>query len=55
MMIYALGRGLEYFDRCAVDDVVERMKTKENRFSALIAGIVTSEPFQKRRRDLAQN
>ena len=55
MMIYALGRGLEYFDKCAVEAVVEAMKSQENRFSALVIGIVTSEPFQKRRRELAQN
>jgi len=58
MMTYALGRGLEYYDKCAVDGIVEKMATQENRFSALITGIVTSEPFLKRRLDtepLAQN
>lgn len=49
MMIYALGRGLEYYDRCAVDDIAEKLGPKGNRFSALITGIVTSEPFLKRR------
>jgi hypothetical protein len=51
MMIYALGRGLEYFDKCAVDEIVAQMATKENRFSALISGIVTSEPFLQRRKE----
>ncbi len=58
MMIYALGRGLEYFDRCAVDTIAENMEAQENRFSALIIGIVTSEPFLKRQMDgeaLAKN
>ena len=53
MMIYALGRGLEYFDRCAVDATVAGMGQRGDRFSALVAGIVTSEPFQKRKRELA--
>jgi hypothetical protein len=56
MMIYALGRGLEYFDRCAVDAVVANLAQEQNRFSALVTGIVTSEPFRKRKTEpLAQN
>jgi len=49
MLTYALGRGLEYYDKCAVDDVVAAMKKGENRFSAMILAIVNSDPFQKRR------
>jgi hypothetical protein len=56
MMIYALGRGLDYYDRCAVDDVLTKMATQNNKFSALINGIVTSDPFLKRKTEsLAQN
>ncbi|MDQ3624444.1 MAG: DUF1588 domain-containing protein, partial [Verrucomicrobiota bacterium] len=57
MMVYALGRGLEHYDKCAVDTVVASMAKNENRFSALITGIVTSEPFLKRKSDtgLASN
>jgi mono/diheme cytochrome c family protein len=56
MMIYALGRGLDYFDRCAVDEVVAKMSAQSNRFSSLIDAIVTSDPFLKRRPEpLAQN
>jgi mono/diheme cytochrome c family protein len=56
MMIYALGRGLEYFDRCAVDAVVANLAQEQNKFSALVTGIVTSEPFRKRKTEpLAQN
>ncbi|MHA3773730.1 DUF1592 domain-containing protein [Verrucomicrobiota bacterium sgz303538] len=51
MMTFALGRGLEYYDRCAVDAIVENIAPQGNRFSALITGIVTSEPFLKRRLD----
>ena len=56
LMIYALGRGLDYNDRCAVDDLVAKMGTRNNKFSALVSGIVTSDPFLKRKTEtLAQN
>lgn len=48
MMIYALGRGLEYYDKCAVDKSLELMKGRGFRFSAMIEGIVTSDPFLKK-------
>ena len=55
MMTYALGRGLEYFDKCAVTAIADDMPKAENRFGALVNGIVTSDPFLKRKRDLARN
>ncbi|HMO64965.1 MAG TPA: DUF1592 domain-containing protein [Verrucomicrobiota bacterium] len=48
LMTYALGRGLEYYDRCAVDAVVADLKEKDQRFSALVLGIVKSDPFRLR-------
>ena len=45
MLTYALGRGLEYYDQCAVDDVMAALEGNEYRFSALLTGIVESEPF----------
>lgn len=48
MLTYALGRGLEFHDRRAVKGVVEQMAAGDYRFSALILGIVRSEPFLKR-------
>ncbi|MBL8815572.1 MAG: DUF1592 domain-containing protein [Planctomyces sp.] len=50
MMVYALGRGLEYYDKCAVDKSLELQKQHGFRFSALIEGIVTSDPFLKKGR-----
>jgi len=50
MLTYALGRGLEAYDVQAVDTIVERIEKAEGGASALIAGIVESAPFQKRRR-----
>ncbi len=50
LMVYALGRGLEYYDKCAVDQTMDLMKERGNRFSALVEGIVTSDPFIKKSR-----
>ncbi len=49
MLTYALGRGLEYYDVHAVDDLVERLEKTNGRASALLTGIIESAPFQKRR------
>ncbi len=49
MLTYALGRGLEVFDRCAVDDICQAVRESEDRFSRLVLAIVESDPFQKRR------
>jgi hypothetical protein len=48
LMIYALGRGLQPYDQCAIDEIVSRLEP-DDRFSSLIMGIVHSEPFRKRR------
>ena len=47
MLIYALGRGTEYHDKCAIDKIVSDVRAKGDRFAYLILGIVESEPFQK--------
>jgi hypothetical protein len=49
MLIYALGRGLEYYDVETVDRIVDRLEKSDGRFSALLMGVVESTPFQKRR------
>jgi len=49
LLTYALGRGLEYYDVEAVDQIVARMEKENGRFSALLMGVVESAPFQKRR------
>jgi len=45
MLTYALGRGLVSYDRCAVRSILQRLAADNYRMSALISGIVTSEPF----------
>ena len=53
MLTYALGRGLEYYDKCAVDKICEQMAKGNYKFSTLITGIVNSAPFQMRRGEQA--
>ena len=47
MLIYAIGRGTEYYDKCAVDKIAEEMKRRDYRFAYLILAIIESDPFQK--------
>jgi hypothetical protein len=48
LMTYALGRGLQYYDMPPVRDVVRKAARQDNRFSAIIMGIVSSPAFQMR-------
>ena len=48
MLTYALGRGVEWYDKCAVDEIVARLK-EDDRFSTLVLGIVNTAAFQMRR------
>jgi hypothetical protein len=49
LLTYALGRGLEYYDKCVLDDLAKTLQTENDRFSALVIAIVQSDPFQKRK------
>ena len=49
MLIYALGRGLEYYDRPTVDTIVKSIADEDYRFSELIIQIVKSDAFRQRR------
>jgi hypothetical protein len=49
LLIYALGRGLEYYDVETVDRITSRIEAANGRPSALIAGVVESAPFLKTR------
>ncbi|MDX1952481.1 MAG: DUF1592 domain-containing protein [Verrucomicrobiota bacterium] len=48
-LTYALGRGLEYYDVETVDQIVARLEKGGGKFSELMAGVIESAPFQKRR------
>jgi len=48
MLTYALGRGLENYDRRTVSAIMESTGRANDRFSVLLSEIVQSDPFQKR-------
>lgn len=49
LLTYALGRGLEYYDRPAVDQIATALGQNGYRFSTLIVETVKSQPFRMRR------
>ena len=51
MLTFALGRGLEYYDRCAIDKIIVAVERDAFRFHSLVKQIVFSDPFLKRRID----
>jgi hypothetical protein len=48
LMTYALGRGLEYTDMTTVRTIARDVAQKDNRFSAIVLGVVRSAQFQMR-------
>jgi uncharacterized protein DUF1592/uncharacterized protein DUF1588/uncharacterized protein DUF1587/uncharacterized protein DUF1595/uncharacterized protein DUF1585 len=49
LLIYALGRGVEYYDMPAVRAILHDAAPQQYRFSSIVLGIVKSTPFQLRR------
>lgn len=49
MLMYAIGRGIEYYDMPAIRHIVKDAAVSDYRWSAIILGIVKSRPFQMRR------
>jgi hypothetical protein len=47
LLVYALGRGLDYHDMPAVRKIVRDTAAHDYKFSSLIVGIATSTPFQQ--------
>jgi hypothetical protein len=48
LLTYATGRALKYYDMPVVRSIDREAAQDDNRFSALIQGIVKSDPFQMR-------
>jgi hypothetical protein len=48
LMMYALGRNVQYYDAPAIRAVVRAAAAKNYEFSAIVEGIVVSVPFQMR-------
>jgi hypothetical protein len=53
MLTYALGRGLERYDRPAIQSISRRLAQHDYKFSGLALEIVTSLPFTMRRPEAA--
>ncbi len=51
MLTYAIGRGMEFYDKRTVDAIAQQLEKNNYRFSTLIIGVVTSLPFDMRRGD----
>jgi hypothetical protein len=49
LLTYALGRGLEYYDRPVVRAITRDAEADDYRWSSLILGVVDSTPFRMRR------
>ena len=49
MLTYALGRGVESYDRLALQSLVRQTAAADYRLQALVQAIVKSAPFQQRR------
>ena len=51
LLTYALGRGVQFYDRPAIRAIVREAAAGDYRWSSLILGIARSLPFQMRRSD----
>jgi hypothetical protein len=47
MLVYALGRGVEYQDMPVVRAIARQTRQANNRFSALVLAVVKTDAFQK--------
>ncbi len=49
MLTYSIGRGMEFYDKPAVDGILAVLEKNDYRFTRLITAIATSDPFRLRR------
>ena len=49
LLVFATGRGVEYYDGPAIRKILREARAEGYRFSSLVVGIVNSMPFQMRR------
>ncbi len=49
LLTYAVGRGIEFYDRRTVDGVIAELQKNDYRMHTLILAIVQSDPFRMRR------
>jgi len=49
VLTYALGRGLEYYDRCWVEEITKKLSAGGDKMGTLVLAVAESDAFQKRR------
>jgi hypothetical protein len=49
MLTYALGRGVEYYDLSALENIVKAVEQDDYRMSRLVLEVIRSVPFQMNR------
>ncbi|MCC9601326.1 DUF1592 domain-containing protein [Stieleria sp. JC731] len=49
LLVFAIGRGMEYTDEHTVDQIVEKLRQNDGKFSVLVKAVIESAPFQKQR------
>ena len=54
LLVYALGRGVDYYDAPVLRRIVRDLEQDDYRWSALVLGVVTSDPFLMRRAAAAE-
>ena len=54
LLTFALGRGLERYDRAAIEQIRQQAAENDYKFSSIVLGIVNSKPFQMRNTEGAQ-
>jgi hypothetical protein len=55
LLTYALGRGLEEYDRPVIRRITRLAAVDDYRWSSIIRGVIESTPFQMRRASDAAN
>lgn len=55
LLTYALGRGLEPYDNCAIDEIITAVEAHDFRVSSFIEAVVVSKPFNQRRLEPEQD
>jgi hypothetical protein len=55
MLTYALGRGLEAYDRPVVNGIMQRLAADDYKFPTLVMEVIQSEPFRMRKAEVETN
>lgn len=54
LLTFAIGRGMTYKDRCAVDKIIAKTRPNQYRLEDLVVAVIESVPFQYRGREMTE-